>query len=280
MDSSFGSTLSAIGAGLQIRHIAVFDLHTCDIGDDVDVVWGDPGVTDFDQIPVRGAGGRIVGVLERKRTLTGGNAGQRMRPLDDALLIGESCPLYTFVRSAREAHYRLVLTEDGIKGVVTGSDLLKLPARLLAFAFVTHLESTLARLIQTRYRPYDVGWMQVLSGGRREKIDQKRRSLSTRRSEPEPLELADFCDKRDIVERLFDPGPTFLQDMKAVEALRNSVAHAGRFVSDEVSDVHDFVGQIEAAHRWIEALESKIESGTGDCQPSLALPSTRRNDGQ
>jgi CBS domain-containing protein len=64
---SFGVTMRGLEAGLRVQHIAAFDLKTCRVEDSVSEVMADGDLTDFDQIPVRDDGGRVVGVLTRTK---------------------------------------------------------------------------------------------------------------------------------------------------------------------------------------------------------------------
>ena len=62
-----------------------------------------------------------------------------MRRLDDGLLVASDKPMKRFVPLLVESPHRLVVRDTRIEGIVTSSDVHKLPLRLLAFALVTHL---------------------------------------------------------------------------------------------------------------------------------------------
>jgi hypothetical protein len=70
-----------------------------------------------------------------------------MRRPDDGLLVASDEPLKRFIPLLVESPYRLVVRGTRIEGIVTNSDVHKLPVRLLAFALVTHLEMTMADVI-------------------------------------------------------------------------------------------------------------------------------------
>lgn len=259
----FDHTMQGLEAGLRVLHIATFDLRTCSIDDSVVAVLNDPLLVDFDQIPVRDKTGSLVGVLGRITGAVAGNASDRMQRLDESLLVPAEAPLMSFIRLAGTAPYRLVLTEHGIDGIVTRSDLLKLPVRLLAFAFVTHLETLMASVIRTEYRPDDEHWLDLLSEGRRQKIAEKRETLKMQRLEPALVELTDFCDKRDVVQKVSALGDSFHPDMKEIEQLRNTVAHAGTFIGDD-AEARVFTERIETAEKWIGILRGLIATRTGE----------------
>lgn len=256
----FGTTIKALNVGIQVRHVAEFDLQTCAPSDRVEEVFGRPAVAAFDQVPVRcGESSKVIGVIERTNEVASGSVVQdHMRRLDDSILIGADSPLNSFVRMAKQYHYRLVLTDNGVTGIVTGSDLLKLPARLLFFAFVTHLESTMAAVIRHLF-PGDLDeWMNYLSPGRRGGVREKQSALKRRRLDPSLIELTELCDKREILRKSLGLNSKFTNDLDSIEKLRNSLAHSGTFVTASRADVAQLVAQVEAAEHWIDRLAGEM----------------------
>lgn len=250
---SFSLTMSGLEAGLRVHHIAAFDLKTCCVGDSLAAILTDASFADFDQIPVRDDSQRIVGVLLRAKNAGSGKVGESMELLHESLLVSAEAPLMSFIRIAGTVQYKLVLNQDGIKGIITRSDLLKLPVRLLAFAGVTHLESLMAELIRTKYKHGDDSWMSVLGKKRRGKVRWKETNLKKSRMEIDLLELTDFCDKRELVTHIAHPGPTFVHDLERAEELRNQIAHAATFIVSD-SDARGFAIQLQKIEQWIQAL--------------------------
>lgn len=259
---TFDRTMQGLEAGLRVHHIATFGLRTCSIDDSAPTVLSDPSLADFDQIPVRDGTGTLVGVLDRPARCVAGNALTLMRPLDESVLIPSEAPLMSFIRVAGIVPYRLVLTEHGIEGIITRSDLLRLPVRLLAFAYVTHLETLMASVIRSKCGFDHERWLGLLSEGRRQKVTDKQRTLKRQRLDPALLELTEFCDKRDVVQQLWGIAGTFCPDMGEIEELRNTVAHAGTFIGDD-AEARAFAERIQKAESWIRVLRDLIEDRTG-----------------
>jgi predicted transcriptional regulator len=162
----FEHTLTGLELGLQVHHIATYGLVTCAPDDLVDVVFSE--YPEFDQIPVKN-GQEVIGVLERECSEIG-KVKHQMRNLDDGILVAANEPLLDFMPLMADIpFYRLVLTGSRINGIVTRSDLLKLPVRLLGFAMVTNLELMMQEVIQHQL-PDDQVWMALLSNNRREKV--------------------------------------------------------------------------------------------------------------
>jgi len=254
---SFGLTMRGLEAGLRVQHIAAFDLKTCRVEDSVSEVMADGDLTDFDQIPVRDDGGRVVGVLMRTKDSGPGKVSDVMRRLDESLLISGDAPLMSFIRIAGTAPYKLVLNQDGIKGIATRSDLLKLPVRLFAFAGVTHLETLMFEAIRTRFKFGDDAWLKLLKAKRRDKIRWKEKKLKKSRMDLDLLELTDFCDKRELVKDILGLGEDFTEELKDAEDLRNQIAHAATFISSDAT-AREFAVKLQKVEDWIEKLQKTI----------------------
>lgn len=249
------SALQGLEAGFKVLHIATLSLMSCDVEDNVDSVLAEPSLIEFDHIPVR-RNGLIVGVLDRQSVRSGGEAGKVMKEIASSVLVSAEAPLRSFIPVVSRSPYWLIVRVGGIEGIVTRSDLLKLPVRLHAFTLVTHLESVMAEIIAKRSVPED--WLDLLDGTVRKKISARRRRLKEKRMDPPLLELTDFGDKAVIVADLLALGGDFSTELEGIRQLRNSVAHAGTFANDS-TQVEAFVGRMLAAGRWIADLRQHLE---------------------
>jgi len=130
------------------------------------------------------------------------------------MLAANSQPVATLLDAFETSRYRLVVKGSEIEGIVTPSDLLKLPVRLYAFMLVTHLELLMTATIRKNFRnrPPDA-WMASLSEGRRGRIQEKIQRFSRRKHDPDPIELADFCDKRDVLCQFHDSRSEYKREM-------------------------------------------------------------------
>jgi CBS domain-containing protein len=259
-DTIFQTTMRGLETGLQVQHIATLDdeLRTCDIDDERDVatLFADSQFQDFDQIPVRKERS-IIGVVTRECE---GSITKGHQPLTEAMLIAAQEPLTQFISlMASRPLYRLVIRSGRISGIVTRSDLLKLPVRLFAFTLVTHLELLMTDIIRAKYPDYqdDPQWLQYLNEARQENINKKHQSLKQENYELPLLESTDFCDKRDIVSRIC-PVPSrrkFMNDLGKIERdLRNKVAHAANYIRND-QEMERFIRLIILTQEWIRKLE-------------------------
>ena len=110
-----------------------------------------PRFEGIDQIPIMD-GERTVAVWER--------VGKRKRPLHDSLLVSADAPLWDFIHTVHEQAYRLVADKTKIAGIVTWSDLLKVPVFVLAFSLLAELELAMNSRILDQYK--DDSWVDLL----------------------------------------------------------------------------------------------------------------------
>lgn len=251
-------TKSGLETGLRVRHIAVFDLRCCNFDADPRESLGTDEFVGFDCVPVR-RDGLIVGYFDLLDGKSAGLTSDRVHLLDDSVLVSADEPLTTFIPQLKEARYKLVIRGHGIEGIVTRSDLQKLPVRLFAFSLVTHLEMVMTALIRQLFTS-DEQWLTLLSDNRRGKVNDKWNSLRRDRVDPPKVEAADFCDKRVILKKQLTLGHKFEQDLIDVENLRNDTAHAATYDVTE-SGVQSFIGRLETAEAWIRELRQKLEVG-------------------
>jgi hypothetical protein len=265
---NFGKTLSGLEEGLRIEHIATTEMKTCGIDDDPVRVLTDAKLMDFDQIPVKEFE-RIVGVLERKPIGNGVRMRDAMQTLDGAMFVTDKQPVGSFLEKLRHQRYFLMVSGSEIKGLVTTSDLLKLPVRVYAFMLVTHLEMVMAAAIRIAFRgqPEDACLL-VLSTSRRGRVEEKIARFASQRLNPSIVEFTDFCDKRTIVKKSFRLDASFETELKAIEEVRNSVAHAGMYAEDGAA-LLSFIDRLEQARFWADKV-SKLR--TTDLRPKPANP--------
>ena len=249
------SALRAMEASFHVQLIGTFgdDLICAPVDADA-ACWLNENGADFDQFPVK-QGDETVGVLHRHDCDGHKSVGDVMRPLREKLLVSAYMPITDLIPQLRESSYRLVLRGGLIDGLVTQSDLLKLPVRLVVFALLTHLELVMADLIDARWPDDD--WFQQLSKGRRGLISKKQDDLKRRKMNPPLLELTEFGDKRDLCRNLVESSKTkFNRELNDLRNLRDQLAHAATFLDSSSGQpaVAKFVTQFENAQQWIHEL--------------------------
>lgn len=259
----FEVTMKGLEMGLKVGDIATYGFLCCRADDDAAEVMQRSELLGFDCIPVKEAD-HIVGVLERNGGVAAGCARDHMRALHDGLLVGAEEPLKGFIALLVNTPHRLVVRGSRIEGIVTSSDVHKLPVRLLAFALVTHLEMTMAAVIARKWESDE--WLELLKDGRQAKVKEKFEELRTENFDPPLIEVTDFSDKRDVLAKkgiLTVPSKgKAIRDFKRIEELRNSVAHAATYAQSE-EQFAEFVELLELTEAWIGRLSDQGQPSRG-----------------
>ena len=262
-DAEFEAALRAMEASFHVRLIGTFEPDlVCAPAEADATAWLAISNPDFDQFPVK-QGDATVGILLRQGDHTAKTVRDAMQPLREGLIISADMPIANLIPQLRESHYRLVLRGGRIDGLVTQSDLLKLPVRLVVFALITHLEQVMTDVVSVHW-PND-SWVAKLSEGRQTNLVNKEAKLRDRGMNLVKLELTEFGDKRDLCKRLLEHGKSkFEKELDSLRDLRDQLAHAATFVdgSDGKTGVAAFVDKFESAKRWIDELTKLAANGT------------------
>jgi len=257
------STMGGLDAGLHVLHIATLNSQCCALSGTVEAVRADERFRGFDHVPVVNEAGRVVGVLAPGDAAHGA-VGEAMQPLDDTMLVSAEEPLARFLPTLADGPYRLVVCGTRIGGIVTRSDVLKLPVRLLAFTLVTHLEMTMASLIRAKH-PSNDNWIDLVEPHRQKKVLGKFKYLQKHKLDPSLLECTDFQDKRVVIAQLYALDDTFLTETEHVEGLRNTIAHAADYGQTE-AELQDFLVGLQQAEHWTLMLNQSLAAVQGSAK--------------
>lgn len=258
---------SSIEEGLTVELIATFNPRVCGVRDALKAVIEREDLQRFDYVPVKD-GDRTVGLLHRTahKDAEAGAVGDAMDHLHEGIIVSSNSGILSFIERAGDYPCQLVLHDGRLDGLVTLSDLQKLPVRPALFLLVTHVELLMAEWIRGR-EPSDEKLMSLLTDKRRGKTNQEWNRLRKNNLAVDKLTATQFCDKRDLLLKLdFVTGKRqerAKKDLENVERLlRNPVAHAGDFALNEATAL-EVVSTVQTARQWIAYLERAIgEPGT------------------
>lgn len=188
-----------------------------------------------------------------------------MKPLGDVLVSADT-PLLDFILQVNPLD-RLVVHGAQIYGLVTKSDLLKLPTRLLGYALVTHVEVQMLAMIRaTGVEEKDwIGWVRE-----RDRLERDYDRLTQKRSDPDKLELTTFTDKSQILQWLVSrpdsakllPDKALIDDLPKIARLRNTVAHTNGTNADHQSALTELVYHLRLTGNWIKDIEARQRPGS------------------
>lgn len=181
---------------------------------------------------------------------------EHMESLSESNLVGADASILRFIQDADHHPCRLVVSGAQIDGLVTLSDLQKLPVRAALFGLVTQLEMTMAACIRRVFAVPDQ-WKKLLSESRRVGIDTLAAESRHDDSWVDDLLFTQFCDKRDILRKskttAFD-ARLFERDMRNAEKLRNELAHANEYAGSRTAAI-TLCETVRRMEHWIEQLQ-------------------------
>jgi hypothetical protein len=180
-----------------------------------------------------------------------------MQPLSEGVIVSADMPIAELIPQLRESHYRLILRGGRMDGLVTQSDLLKLPVRMLLFGLISHLELCLRALVRER-APWPK-WLELLEPERRKTVRSKLEDLRKARFEPDPLEFSNFSDVLDVLAQQPDLGDSFRDEANLIRILRNDIAHAKTYISS-ADDVCRFADRFTYIRDLIDRVSQMLKS--------------------
>jgi hypothetical protein len=281
-DPLAGEPIAAVEAmerAVTVDLIATFEpnLVCCSPTDEIDRLRSNPAYAGFDYLPVR-LDDRIVGLLplsevsSRREPLVAETAERAMCALDQAILIASGTGVLRYMEEAEESPCRLVMRGTRIAGIVTISDLQKLPVRPALFLLITHLELLMAAVIRTHYRDRpDDDWLSLL-GPRREKVERDWQDLNSRNMAVDRTTATQFADKRRILieSGLLEGSRTKIKsEFEAIERLRNSIAHASDYALT-IDNACKTIRTAKNAQKWISCLQNLAGGMTQDTTRALS----------
>ena len=247
-DDEIGDDIfETLHSGLAVALIATERgrLTTCSLDEPLSVAVQRSKEKQYDHLPVTNDdGGDIVGLLHTRECAQYASGTERVKrhfqPLSEGDLIGANASILDFIKDADSKPCRLIVSESEIIGLVTLSDLQRLPVRVALFALITGLERTMAGAIRKKYIA-DKDWLRLLGKCRQERINREVEKSKKQDGFVNRLLFTQFCDKRDILLHFF---PSSLSKTKLrcqleeIEELRNKVAHANDYATTPTEAQH------------------------------------------
>lgn len=218
----------------------------------------------YDHLPVKEDGSdRIIGVLDLAPFMSGVNKPRgavrgRMEPLSEDNLIGADAGIIDFVRRVDGHGFRLLVSGSQISGLVSWSDLQRLPVRASLFALVTRLEMVMTQAIKIEF-PAGEGWLERLNEKDRKMV---RGRIGRNRKEDafvDALLATDIDHKRTILASsdLFDDATrkAFWKELATLRCFRNDLAHAHDYAASRDA-ARRLAGSVRAIETWTSHLAS------------------------
>lgn len=262
LDGDSNLLFSSVEEGLTVRLVTTFEPYCCDVDEDLAEVVGRQDLREFDYVPVK-ENDEIVGLLHRAEHDTEGASGRvrdAMCHLRGDLIISADAGILSYIEYANERPCRLVLSGSRLDGIVTMSDLQRLPVRPAIFLLITHLELLMSDWIRQRCQS-EREWIEQLGNDRPKNIEKQWKKLQANDLAIDRLTATHFSDKYKLVMKLSsleDPEESE-NELYRIKELRNRVAHAGDYALTQET-ARETIEVVGLTRKWIRLLGVEPDS--------------------
>ena len=257
----FAATMSAIEHTLTVHLIMAQPLVTLRASQRVAEVLDEKANALFDCFPVREDGGAVVGAVFREDSPSPDSmATDVMRPLHNVPMVESGQPIEEFMARMRDTQKLqwLVIHGAEICGIVTRSDLARLPVRLLLTIRLVRLEQLAVERI--RSLSGDDDWICHLPEQRRANAMSIAKQDRSTGDDLDLLNYINFSDKRLILEAL----ATQTDDRKDVKSLGGLIEMRNELMHGRERDIdHASAKKMLERTARIDALIAKWSSARG-----------------
>jgi hypothetical protein len=173
-------------------------------------------LADFDQVPVT-EGHQIVGIYDRgKGTL---------RDLSESMFMAADASLLGYLEIADSRQFAFIVSENQIVGIVTLSDIQKLPVYCVLFSLLMSVEMLLVECIRAASNDDPNRWMDHLGPKTKVTIEEHWIQAQKENIGIDRLSCASFGNELSAAQGLGLLAPDEIATLKRLKKLRNDVFH-------------------------------------------------------
>ena len=226
----------------------------CRLQRDSASIGGDPSLADFDNVPLTGDKGQITQIYVR---------GKGAVELDEGMFMSAGAPLIDFIETADHQPFRLLVDGRAVTGLVTLSDVQKLPVYGLLFGLLIAAEMLLVEWIRNTCTTQPDAWLQYLRLDERDDIEGHWKKALKYNVAIDRLSCASLGQELQAAHRLglFKREDDRWHQFKSLQKLRNQVGHGMEFASTPALAL-----QLPQRVREAQALATWLEAKIDDCK--------------
>jgi hypothetical protein len=174
-------------------------------------------LADFDHVPVT-KDGEIVGMYEREIG--------KIRDLSESMFMSVDASLLGYLEIADSRQFAFLVCESQIVGIVTLSDIQKLPVYCVLFSLLISIEMLLMECIRAACHDNADKWMAYLNNKAKANIEKHWKEAREKNIAPlDKLSCASFANELTASEGLGFVASDEIVTLKRLNELRNSIAH-------------------------------------------------------
>jgi hypothetical protein len=212
----------------------------------------DEALKDFDQVPLQ-ADDKVVAVFVR---------GHGVEPVHSGMFMAADAPLLSFVQTADRQRFRLLLQDGEIVGLVTLSDLQRLPVYSLLFSVCVGVEALLVACIRRRCGEASDAWLDHLDEQDRATVEWH---FKRRRAANVAIDRLSCASLRQEIKAAIGLGlvqrnDARHQDLEALAGLRDAVCHVQEFAAtpEQALTLPTQVRAAVALANWLQRALSEL----------------------
>jgi hypothetical protein len=175
-------------------------------------------LADFDHVPVT-EGDEIVGIYDREE-------GKTLRDLSESMFMAADASLLGYLEIADSRKFAFLVRESQIVGIVTLSDIQKLPVYCVLFSLLISVEMLLMECIRAACHDDPDKWMAYLDTGAKDKIEWYWRQAQQKNiALLDKLSCASFWNEMIAAQGLGLVTEDEFATLEGLKELRDSTAH-------------------------------------------------------
>jgi len=208
-----------------------------------------PDLADFDQVPLTSDGSdHIEAVFVR---------GSGLVELREDMFMASDAPLVSFLESADQQRFRFLLEDRSVSGMVTLSDVQKLPVYSVLFSLVIAVEMLLMDCIRNVCDADKDGWLAYLREGQRKSVEKYWKNALKKNLAIDRLSCASFGQEIEAAAGLglFKHHDERHRGLKELAVLRDQVCHAIEFAPtpEQALKIPSHVRTAQSTATWLLA---------------------------
>ncbi len=201
-------------------------------------------------------------------------------PIDASRMVTADLGLAETLALLENRDFLFVIEGGSVSGLITLSDLQRVPVGMTVLAIILATEAGLNQLIRQHYG--EEGFLEHLSDDRREATRKRYEELKGRNLETDVVDVLFLADRLGLIERVrrfrralgFGSRERFKEWKDELERLRNTLAHGGT-VLDHEPDAHRALALIREVRDFAEKVWDLVAQEAGEDGPSEGPPRDR-----
>lgn len=230
-------------------------LRTCHVDDLVDSVVENAALVEFDFIPVLEEDA-TVGIFDKRAASerSSRRVSESFRRLHPDYLISTEASVFQFIEIADQERCCFLVGPTAITGLVTVSDLQKLPVQAALFGLVVHFEHVVADKLRQAF-PNDQakGVLAHLDREARRNAERQKERMDKENLSLDWITPLSFSNKLDALRSVDPDAIENWEALQEVKELRNNLAHGNEFAA-----TYELIGKLINSKRSLQQLTREL----------------------